>query len=97
LFQDRISGIEVAKKKIAFTKLQYTCWQAERDGLEYCWIDTCAIDKRSSAELQEAINSMYRWYQKAKVCYAYLSDVEDTNPSSPQFIIARWFTRGWTL
>jgi hypothetical protein len=29
--------------------------------LDYLWIDTCCIDKRSSAELQEAINSMFYW------------------------------------
>jgi hypothetical protein len=34
------------------------------------------IDKLSSAELSEAINSMFRWYQQAGICYAYLSDVE---------------------
>jgi hypothetical protein len=33
------------------------------------------IDKTSSAELSEAINSMFRWYQEAEVCYAYLADV----------------------
>lgn len=38
-------------------------------------IDTCCIDKRSSAELSEAINSMYKWYQGAKVCYAFLSEI----------------------
>jgi hypothetical protein len=97
LFQDITYGVEYAKLKNAFTKLQYTCHQAQQDGLEYCWIDTCAIDKRSSAELQEAINSMYRWYQNAEVCYAYLSDVNDTDPNSDEFSKARWFTRGWTL
>jgi hypothetical protein len=37
--------------------------------------DLCCIDKKSSTELSEAINSMYRWYQKASECYAYLNDV----------------------
>jgi hypothetical protein len=43
----------------------------------YIWIDTCCIDKSSSAELSEAINSMYRWYEESEVCYAYLEDVEE--------------------
>ena len=51
------------------------CNQAKRDGYKYAWVDTCCIEKNSSAELQEAINSMYRWYSEAAVCYAYLSDV----------------------
>lgn len=58
-------------------KIRMTCAQAVEDGLAYAWVDTCCIDKRSSAELSEAINSMFRWYQKAEVCYAYLEDVEE--------------------
>jgi len=45
--------------------------------MRYLWIDTCCIDKSSSAELSEAINSMYRWYEESNVCYAYLEDVEE--------------------
>ncbi|KAI1148365.1 heterokaryon incompatibility protein-domain-containing protein [Nemania diffusa] len=43
--------------------------------VEYVWVDTCCIDKSSSAELSEAINSMYQWYKHARHCYVYLSDV----------------------
>ena len=67
--------------------------------IQYGWVDTCCIDKKSSAELSEAINSMYRWYSQAHVCLVYLADVM---PSSPidrqgQLMKSRWFTRGWTL
>ncbi|KAF4493497.1 heterokaryon incompatibility [Fusarium agapanthi] len=34
---------------------------ASQAGYEHIWVDTCCIDKSSSAELQESINSMYRW------------------------------------
>ena len=64
------------RHKPGFQKIDLCCKQANLDGLEYVWIDTCTIDKSSSAELQEAINSMYRWYQQASVCYAYLKDLE---------------------
>ena len=50
--------------------------QVIQDGLEYVWNDTCCIDKKSSAELSEAINSMFRWYANSVICYAYLSDIE---------------------
>lgn len=43
---------------------------------------------------------MFRWYQEAKVCYAYLSDVwrdDDLEVSHRSFANSRWFTRGWTL
>jgi hypothetical protein len=75
--------------------------------LQYFWIDTCCIDKSSSTELQEAINSMFRWYDNAAKCYVYLADVPrpalDTDSQSSQlpwewsFRKSRWFTRGWTL
>ena len=60
----------------------------------------CCIDKTSSAELSEAINSMYEWYSSADVCYAFLHDVddsEDPRESSSAFRTSTWFTRGWTL
>ncbi|PIL23543.1 hypothetical protein GSI_14856 [Ganoderma sinense ZZ0214-1] len=73
---------------------------AERDGYKWGWLDTACIDKTSSAELSEAINSMYRWYCDADVCYASLSDVaDDDSPLLPEsdFRSSRWHTRGWTL
>ena len=57
-------------------KIDRCCLQALEDGISYVWVDTCCIDKKSSAELSEAINSMYRWYGACTVCYAYLNDVE---------------------
>lgn len=47
---------------------------AASEGYQWIWIDTCCIDKTSSAELSEAINSMYRWYENAGVCYVYIED-----------------------
>jgi hypothetical protein len=64
-----------ARGKHGFDKIQQCCQLALADGLTFAWIDTCCIDKTSSAELSEAINSMYQWYQRSVVCYAYLSDV----------------------
>ncbi|KAJ5552381.1 hypothetical protein N7494_001759 [Penicillium frequentans] len=82
-----------AKKKKGFDKIKRCCALALASGFNYVWIDTCCIDKASSAELSEAINSMYRWYEEAEICYAYLSDV----PSKGELKESRWFTRGWTL
>ncbi|KAL9112015.1 MAG: hypothetical protein Q9227_003635 [Pyrenula ochraceoflavens] len=98
LFEDFVNGTlkPEAKAKSAFFKVCYACKQAKADDLEYCWIDTCCIDKSSSAELQESINSMFSWYEKAVCCYAYLSDVERGMDGS-EFAKSRWFTRGWTL
>ncbi|KAI0441448.1 hypothetical protein F4803DRAFT_418641 [Xylaria telfairii] len=92
----------ILKTQTAFLKIQNSASLAKKDGHQYIWIDTCCIDKTSSAELSEAINSMYRWYERAIVCYAYLSDVESQASENPlqqssTFQRSRWFTRGWTL
>ncbi|KAI7784327.1 HET-domain-containing protein [Diaporthe eres] len=73
-------------------KIDKSCEQALLDGLEYVWIDTVCIDKSSSAELSEAINSMFGWYCNPTLCYAYLSDLPAVKLRE-----SRWFTRGWTL
>ena len=96
-----------ARSKTGFTKIKFCGEQAARHGLEYFWVDTCCIDKSSSAELGEAINSMFRWYKNATRCYVYLSDVSvgDGYPNGhyssltweSAFRASRWFTRGWTL
>jgi hypothetical protein len=81
-------------------KIDGCCEQALKDNLMYVWADTCCIDKSSSAELSEAINSMYAWYGASKICYAYLSDVPlgiEIQKEDSAFSKSRWFTRGWTL
>jgi hypothetical protein len=91
--QDMQSG--VASQMKGFSKIQRCCQKAAEDGYAYCWLDVCCIDKKSSAELSEAINSMYKWYKNSNVCYAYLADL--TTPTVEEFRNAKWFTRGWTL
>lgn len=97
--------------KKAYKKVEKCCAKALEWGLEWVWIDTCCIDQQSSAELSEAINSMYQWYRQSAVCYAYLFDVhcieKDLLPGQIDdvgnfdvklcFDKARWFTRGWCL
>ncbi|OSS47961.1 hypothetical protein B5807_06712 [Epicoccum nigrum] len=90
-FRDMQTGS--GENKRGYRKLLFCGKQAADDGLRYFWVDTCCIDKTSSAELSEAINSMYMWYGAAEVCYAYLADV----PSNRTFQNSRWFERGWTL
>ena len=82
-----------AQLKKGYEKIEPCCRQALKDELTHAWIDTCCIDKTSSAELSEAINSMYKWYTDSHVCYAYLSDVK----SKEDMKNSNWFTRAWTL
>lgn len=80
----------------AWDKVNYTSKQARQDDLEFFWIDSCCINKSSSAELSEAINSMYAWYANAQVCYVYLAD-HDQSSGWESFRNSRWFRRAWTL
>ncbi|KAF2850325.1 WD40 repeat-like protein [Plenodomus tracheiphilus IPT5] len=95
------------KRKRGYNKIQFCGQQAKRDGLRYFWVDTCCIDKSNQVELQDAINSMFRWYQNATRCYVYLSDVSAIKRKAgselseytweQSFYASKWFTRGWTL
>ncbi|THU97772.1 HET-domain-containing protein [Dendrothele bispora CBS 962.96] len=99
-FQDLAYNPEKAKQKVGYSKIEKSCELARKYGFRYIWIDTCCINKESSAELSEAINSMYQYYQDARVCYAYLADVDskqDPRSEGSTFKKSRWFTRGWTL
>ncbi|KAH7194445.1 heterokaryon incompatibility protein-domain-containing protein [Fusarium oxysporum] len=97
----QMSGLRpLPEESKGYRKIVDFCAKAKAEGFEYGWIDTCCIDKTSSAELSEAINSMFQWYRKSAACYVYLNDVSSAeNPrlSDSRFRKSRWFTRGWTL
>ena len=110
LFKDVSGAIDYnrVRNMKGWYKIQQCCQQAALEGLEYAWVDTCCIDKSSSAELQETINSMYQWYTKADACYAFLSDVDANGQISRLSSVlkdqtmeiamdSKWFERGWTL
>ncbi|PQM43883.1 hypothetical protein VE01_10779 [Pseudogymnoascus verrucosus] len=98
-FQDMMNSCPPSTK-LGYNKIICCSEQARGAGLEYVWIDTCCIDKKSSVELSEAINSMFQWYRQAAVCYVYLNDMHITTPAFEvysQLLGSRWFKRGWTL
>lgn len=95
-FEDIQDQADSYTLKHGWSKVLMTCQLARTNGIDYVWIDSCCIDKRSSAELSEAINSMYEWYARATVCYTYLFDVYDASDIE-QFCDSSWFTRSWTL
>jgi hypothetical protein len=110
-FQDMQNDFSAAQNKLGFAKIQGCIEVCEKFSLEYCWVDTCCIDKSSSAELSEAINSMYQWYYESRSCFVYLDDVHKkqrniatgsterlTNQGFQELVrTAKWWTRGWTL
>ncbi len=99
-------------RDLASPKIKNFCVLAESHGCRWAGIDTCCIDKTSSSELSEAINSMFRYYSLAAICYGHLRDVDtvafsrrdledrDNYRCHPQYEKLRrsiWFERGWTL
>jgi hypothetical protein len=105
-FNDILQG--TGTEKNGYKKILFCAQQAIRDDIQYIWVDTCCINKlnNNNIELQYAINSMFRWYQKAEKCYVYLQDVPtaelDTNgqlQTACELSVrnSKWLTRGWTL
>jgi hypothetical protein len=98
-FQDW-QDLEAASTKAGYVKIKGACRRARSDGLDYVWVDTNCIDKTSSAELTEAIDSMFAWYRDSVVCYVYLIDVPPAKVDETyEDLLAnlrksRWFTRG---
>jgi len=101
-----LTNVDIHKE--GYRKIDMACQVAAANGYEHIWIDTCCIDKSSSAELTEAINSMYNWYMRAEVCYVYFYDLmmaptldgEGDDPAlktREDLAKCKWFFRGWTL
>ncbi|KAI0712865.1 heterokaryon incompatibility protein-domain-containing protein [Cerioporus squamosus] len=92
-------------RRLVCGKIRRCCELAESHGYKWVWIDTCCIDKTSSTELSEAINSMFRYYALSRICYGYLRDVERPEEENygergwyeVTFLQSIWFKRGWTL
>lgn len=96
-----------------YKKIFGACQLARSRDYDWIWVDTCCINKESSAELQETINSMFEFYAQADLCIAYLVDVptvretridlrantefERRQRRMEDFRKSVWFTRGWTL
>jgi hypothetical protein len=104
-FQEMLAPTATTYDKAGYDKIRRFAGIAEAYGFGYIWVDTCCIDKSSSAELSEAINSMYRWYAQSTMCVVFLSDLDrPTDPGRPpgesievSLRQCKWFRRGWTL
>jgi len=94
-FDDLATG--TAHLKAGYQKIEQSCAIAAESDISHIWIDTICIDKRSSSELSEAINSMYRYYERSYICYAYLEDISSGEIAHNKIMASRWWTRGWTL
>ncbi|KAI5988168.1 hypothetical protein EDD15DRAFT_2172695 [Pisolithus albus] len=91
-------GAEI-RRRTGYKKIIDTCRQAQKDGLDWVWVNTCCVDKRAQIpELSEAINSMCKWYANAKLCYTFLHDtIWESWPRKGSKLTPKRFSRGWTL
>ncbi|KAH7915572.1 heterokaryon incompatibility protein-domain-containing protein [Hygrophoropsis aurantiaca] len=85
---ERCGSIYMMKAPAGVQKLQHYCCTAAKCGYRWAWSDTCCIDKSSSSETQESINSMFSWYRNSALTIVHLSDMPDMAeveriPSSP--------------
>ncbi|KAF1846538.1 HET-domain-containing protein [Cucurbitaria berberidis CBS 394.84] len=97
-YQHMTSDVDY-KNMRGYPKIEQCARAALEYGIHHIWVDTCCINKSSSAELSEAINSMYLWYNDSLICFAFLDDVsyERGKLDFTQVRTSSWFTRGWTL
>ncbi|KAH9913131.1 HET-domain-containing protein [Epithele typhae] len=98
----RCSEASSCPRDYVSSKTRQCCILAEQEGYQYAWNDTCCIDKSNDVELSESINSMFRYYAQAEICFAYLydvpsGDVQNDSVCRHRFRISRWHERGWTL
>ena len=77
-------------------KILKLCELARKHGYSWAWADMTCINKESSTELSEGINSMFRYYALSDVCFVYLADVPQSATRKGLWW-SKWYTRGWTL
>lgn len=87
-YNDYVEGRHHDMKR--YKIIDMTCRLAAEAQISYAWVDTCCIDNRSSAELTEAINSMFAWYERSLVCYVYFSDLPQGADLDAEMPKCRW-------
>jgi hypothetical protein len=88
---------EATRNKSGFVKLETFCRVALEHGLQHVWIDTCCVDRNSSADVSETTNALFKYYAEAELCITYLDDIED-HPKDSYFLDrSMWFSESWNL
>ena len=81
---------------LTHNKLKMFCKVVRDAGLHWAWSDTCCINKADPSVLQEALVSMFQWYQHSTMTLVLLRDV--CFPSQRGDLVRSiWNTRAWTF
>ena len=84
------------KASPAHEKLQTFCKIVREAGFNWAWSDTCCIDKGDHFVLQEALVSMFKWYERSAMTIIFLRGVDRL---ARRGALTRniWNMRAWTL
>jgi len=101
-FQDLLyQHSKAIDRKRGYAKLEAACRLALSMKIGWLWVDTACIDRSSTAELSESINSMYRWYSDSQVNLVFLGDLDgglDLDQDAERRLRqCKWMRRAWTL
>ncbi|KAF8132461.1 hypothetical protein EV363DRAFT_1295913 [Boletus edulis] len=77
-------------------KLRMFCKIVQAAGFHWAWSDTCCINKGDNVVLQEALVSMFKWYEGSSLTIVYLSDVHSPSRRG-DLMKSIWNTRAWTF
>ena len=87
---------DLDKESLTHEKLIMFCKAVREAGLHWAWSDTCCINKVDPSVLQEALVSMFQWYQGSTMTLVLLRDV--CSPSRRGDLVRSiWNTRAWTF
>ncbi|KAI6134437.1 hypothetical protein EDD17DRAFT_1535125 [Pisolithus thermaeus] len=85
----REKNSEEVRRRCDYQNIIESYGQAVEDGYKWMRIDTYCIDKKSSAEPPEVINSMHRRHHNSIICRLYPRDVKGPALRTEQGSIGR--------
>ena len=84
------------EESLTHDKLKMFCKIVRDSGLHWAWSDTCCINKADNFVLQEALVSMFKWYEGSAVTIVLLRGVR--SPSKRGDLVKNiWNQRAWTF
>ena len=84
------------EESLTHDKLQMFCKIVRDAGLRWAWSDTCCINKADHVVLQEALVSMFKWYEGSTVTIVLLRGVRSPSKRG-DLVRSNWNTRAWAF
>ncbi|KAF8553231.1 hypothetical protein OG21DRAFT_1269071 [Imleria badia] len=84
------------EESLTHNKLQMFCKIVRDSGFHWAWSETCCINKADHFVLQEALLSMFKWYEGSDVTIVLLRGVRSPSKRG-DLVKSTWNTRAWTL